>query len=321
MKILVASSNQSTRKTLVNVLESTGYSPIEAEDGHAAARLIKSDSAARIIISDWNLQGVDGPTLCKAAKVPRTGLATAPYCVLVTPHATFGETVLSLDLGADDYLPAVFNTEELLSCVRAACRIVILEDQLSSARTSLEFVTTHDHVSGAFNRAGLQQHLVREMDRTRRFGTTLGVILVGIDHFRIINENFGCFAADAVLHEVACRIQSVVRAYDIVGRYGADEFLILSPETSVPSLMLQAERLLTTVSRTPIAYGNSEILATASIGVATSDDRSEQELLSVAEAALNTAKRTGRNNVRFARDFMPETLSMMPFLVASSRPN
>ena len=319
MKILVAAHNETTRSTLVDVLESCGYIPIAAEDGHAAMRVLKSDVAPAILMCDWKLPGIDGPTICKAAKASRPGV-TPPYCILITPHATFGETVLSLDLGADDYLPSIFNTEELLSTVRAAARIVLLNEQLAAARTALEFESTHDHVTGAFNRSGLQQQMVRELERARRFGTTLGTVLVDIDHFRVINENFGCFAGDAVLHEVAQRIQSIVRGYDIVGRYGADEFLILAPETSTPALILQAERLLSEISRKPVSYDNHEIVATVSIGVATSEERSEQELLTAVESALKFAKSTGRNTVHFAREAVVDAMHLLPYL-ATSRPN
>jgi diguanylate cyclase (GGDEF)-like protein len=171
------------------------------------------------------------------------------------------------------------------------------------------------------NRAGLRENLHREFERATRFGTTCGAMLVDLDHFRLINESFGYKAGDMVLREAAVRIRNMVRAYDIVGRYGADEFLILSPETTATALMAQAERILSALSSTPVSFDGQEIILTASIGVASCEDRSESEMVQAAENAMKQAKRTGRNNVEFARNFMVEVAYAAEETRRTFRPN
>ncbi len=142
-----------------------------------------------------------------------------------------------------------------------------------------------------------------------------------LDHFRLINESFGYAAGDAALREAAYRIRNTVRAYDIVGRYGADEFLIFSPEVSAQALMAQSERVLNALSASPFRFDDQEILLTASIGVATNDDRNSNEMVQAAELAVKAAKNIGGNNVEFARNFTIEEGLRMDGFVASMRPN
>ncbi|GAC1649922.1 MAG: hypothetical protein NVS9B15_09310 [Acidobacteriaceae bacterium] len=92
--------------------------------------------------------------------------------------------------------------------------------------------------------------------------------MIDLDHFRLINERFGYLAGDLVLREVAQRIHQAIRACDVVGRYGADEFVILSPEITNSALIAQAERVLTSLSTKPVCFDGQEILLTACVGVA-----------------------------------------------------
>jgi diguanylate cyclase (GGDEF)-like protein len=206
-----------------------------------------------------------------------------------------------LDAGADDVLGEHLDAFDIASRLRSAQRIIELQEQLLAAREALRFETTHDGATGVFNRSGLNQHIHREFERAARFGHSLGAILIDLDYFRIINESFGYHAGDKVLREVAARLKGALRAYDILGRYGADEFLIIAPETPSVPLAAMAERILTTVTATPVQFDGQQILVTAAIGVADNEGRTQNELILAAESAMKEAKHRGRNCIEHAR--------------------
>lgn len=304
MKILIAAQQQTKAQELAHSLQILGYESLLAFDGRSALRALQAEDAPRIAILDWLLPEMDGTEVCTRLRAASDERYT--YCILLAEGEDARERLLqgkTLEGGADDVLALPLHGDELVSRLRSARRILDLQEQLLSARDALRFESTHDGATGVLNRAGLRENLHREYERATRFGTTCGAVLIDLDHFRLINESFGYHAGDIVLREAASRIRHTIRAYDVVGRYGADEFLVLSPETSATNLMAQAERILRALSSTPVAFDGQEIIITASIGVAACDDRTEQEMVQAAENAMKQAKLTGRNSVEFARNF------------------
>jgi diguanylate cyclase (GGDEF)-like protein len=163
-----------------------------------------------------------------------------------------------------------------------------------------------DVLTGWHNRRYLTVRLSEELARARRDGAQLVCLMLDIDHFKRVNDNWGHAAGDAVLREFAQRIESQVRASDVAARYGGEEFVILLPSTEVASALLLAERIRTAVSVTPIDLPNGEnVTITASIGI--SDVRPAPEaddlktvgdsLIARADVALYAAKSAGRDRV------------------------
>ena len=108
-------------------------------------------------------------------------------------------------------------------------RLLDLEDNLVQAREAMRFKATHDALTGVWNRGAIMETLDREITRSHREGASLGVLIADLDHFKAVNDTYGHAAGDCVLREVTMRMQRDVRAYDAVGRYGGEEFLILLP--------------------------------------------------------------------------------------------
>ena len=175
-----------------------------------------------------------------------------------------------------------------------------LQQELAAGEET-RFLATHDSLTGLWNRAGILDILKRELVRARREGTPVGVLMADLDHFKKINDTYGHLAGDAVLREVAQRLQAGVREYDAVGRYGGEEFLIVLPACQeIP--VKHAERLRTLVSAEPIYTDDGAISITMSLGVAASrsDLFQPEALLRAADAALYRAKRAGRNRAESA---------------------
>lgn len=179
-----------------------------------------------------------------------------------------------------------------------------LENVVNRARLLRSGFT--DVLTGWNNRRYLQVRLTEELARARRDGSSLVCLMLDIDHFKTVNDTYGHAAGDAVLKELAQRIESQVRASDIAARFGGEEFVVLLPATEVESGRLLAERIRKAVSAEAIEIGQGkDITITASIGIASIAPTRDVEdlktagesLLARADVALYNAKSSGRDQV------------------------
>jgi diguanylate cyclase (GGDEF)-like protein len=163
-----------------------------------------------------------------------------------------------------------------------------------------------DVLTGWHNRRYLQVRLNEELARARRDGNHMACLMLDVDHFKRVNDTWGHAAGDAVLQELANRIDTQVRASDVAARYGGEEFVVLLPDTSNDSGVLLAERIRKAVSASDYALPNGESMSiTASIGIAgVSPDADADDLKTLgdsliarADVALYRAKSAGRDQV------------------------
>lgn len=175
-------------------------------------------------------------------------------------------------------------------------RILTLQDGLIRAREELRFQATHDVLTGIWNRRATLHLLQREIERASRTQGSTGLLMLDLDHFKQVNDNYGHLAGDAVLREVSRRIMQVIRSYDFLGRYGGEEFLVVLPGCDRTHALQSAERIRSAVAAAPVRADEVEIPVTISIGVTAVDgNTSEKEVLAVADEALYQAKNKGRN--------------------------
>lgn len=163
-----------------------------------------------------------------------------------------------------------------------------------------------DVLTGWHNRRYLVVRMIEELARARRDGARLVCLMLDIDHFKRVNDNWGHAAGDTVLREIAHRVESQVRASDVAARYGGEEFVVLLPGTDVASALLLAERIRSAVSASPIELPNGDsITITASIGISEVQPAPEADdlktvgdsLIARADVALYAAKSAGRDQV------------------------
>ncbi|MEO5580637.1 MAG: sensor domain-containing diguanylate cyclase [Gemmatimonadaceae bacterium] len=165
----------------------------------------------------------------------------------------------------------------------------------------LQTLAQTDPLTQLVNRRALTMRLVTEMERVRRYNAPLAMLILDLDHFKLVNDTYGHLAGDHVLAEVASILQRAVRTVDMVARYGGEEFVIVLPETGTQGAFSFAERVRDKVaSNRFLVSGVAEVRITASIGVATYPSpkmESVDDLFRAADAALYRAKGSGRNMV------------------------
>jgi two-component system cell cycle response regulator len=166
----------------------------------------------------------------------------------------------------------------------------------------LEQLALTDPLTKVLNRRALTERLAAEVGRVNRYESMVSLMLIDLDHFKNVNDNYGHLVGDDVLTEMAALLQGAIRAVDVVARYGGEEFVVVLPETGAAGAAAFAERLRELVELHPFTRGTEGTLhLTASIGVASYPAPgidSAEDLLASADQALYRAKADGRNRVR-----------------------
>ncbi|HZB88202.1 MAG TPA: diguanylate cyclase [Terracidiphilus sp.] len=169
--------------------------------------------------------------------------------------------------------------------------------ELVRTKEQMRHFAEHDDLTGLWNHRIIVDRLRIEVDRSRREGTPMSIILADLDFFKRINDTFGHPAGDMVLREASVTFQRMVRTYDWVGRYGGEEFLLILPGSSLAQATQRAEELRIALQTTRVREGEALIPLTASFGVASGYVSSQEDLIREADEALYRAKNNGRNCV------------------------
>ncbi len=160
-------------------------------------------------------------------------------------------------------------------------------------------LTTIDGLTQVFNRRYFEDTIERELSRSRRYTRPLSLVMIDIDHFKRINDNFGHLAGDAVLKEVASVVKSRTRREDVFARYGGEEFALLLPEIDTRGAVALAEKVRKLIEKHEFVFDGERISVTISAGVATVQKKGElpAEVIGRADEKLYAAKQGGRNRV------------------------
>ena len=168
----------------------------------------------------------------------------------------------------------------------------------------LEQLVDHDFLTALFNSRRFEQALAQETKSAARYGSGGAVLLVDLDHFKVVNDQFGHKAGDDLLKTVAAALRGRMRETDVLARLGGDEFGIILPQVDSQQAELVADGIVKTLRRQTAMLAEHQIPVTASVGIALFDGRTSIEILSAADLAMYEAKEAGRD--RFAM-YRPST--------------
>lgn len=307
MKILVAEDDGLSRVLLERALERAGYEVTSVANGKRALLELRSEDPPRMALLDWMMPEMDGVDVCRSVRKEKDQAYS--YLILLSAKESKQEIVEGLESGADDYLTKPFDVEELKARLRAGERILELGDRLVEARESMRFQATQDRLTSLWNRGVIVELLLREVNRSRRENNSTVVMLCDLDHFKLVNDTFGHATGDDVLREVSRRLHSAVRSYDMVGRYGGEEFLVVLNKCDPASALSRAENLRNMICARPMVILGNSLTVTMSVGIAISSEfpgNDVDEMINQADKALYQAKGAGRNCVRLGRPSVEE---------------
>jgi diguanylate cyclase (GGDEF)-like protein len=293
VSILLVEDSVIDRHEIARNLDEWGLDFRVVGNGVEAWELLQKPDAPGLVLLDWMLPGIDGIDLCRRIRTLGAD-GRYFYIVMLTAKDRKQDLLTAMAAGADDYLAKPVDPSELKARVLVGKRILELQQ-------SLRFAATHDFLTGLLNRAEILAGLKRELARSQRTGQPVAIILADIDHFKQINDSLGHAAGDEALQQLALRLKSDLRPYDLAGRYGGEEFLLILPTCQLAPATHRAEQLRLSASKCPVLTTFGSIPITLSMGVTVSNSDSEltvEELLQQADHALYSAKRRGRNCVQ-----------------------
>jgi two-component system cell cycle response regulator len=305
MRILIAEDDLTARTILGGILKKWGYEVVTVKDGLAAWELLQQPDSPRLVILDWIMPGIDGLEVIRRTRAQV--IEPQPYIILLTSKDEKGDIFSGLEAGANDYVIKPFTNEELFARIRVGQRTMDLQTRLYETQQTLAHLATHDPLTGIFNRRAILEQLSKELARVQREEEHSGeqYLSVGffdIDHFKLINDQFGHQTGDEALCGLVAIVSKQIRVYDALGRLGGDEFLIVAPGLDLSRRPCLFDRLISAITSSPFKTSTGSMSLTVSMGVATTDAHcSADQLLETADAAMYQAKREGRSQVVYAQ--------------------
>lgn len=296
--ILVVDDDREVCQFLERMLTQAGHQVEMCLSGQEAiARLM--DRSFHLVIADLKMAGVDGLDVLRKAK------ELDPRCevMVITAYASVESAVEAMKLGAHDYITKPFNIEEVRIVVDKALEKRALL-QAVEERDFYKQLSLIDGLTEVYNYRAFYQMLEAELDRSKRHGHNLSLLMIDVDDLKIYNDTLGHPAADVLLKELAWMLKKLVRNCDIVARYGGDEFAIILVESKKVEAIDIANRLNRLVETTRFAHDEvfPHKTLTISVGAANypTDATEMTELVTKADRALCEGKAQGGNAVKIA---------------------
>ncbi|HSE32234.1 MAG TPA: diguanylate cyclase [Pyrinomonadaceae bacterium] len=285
--ILVVDDNPDKLRLLEAALRLAGYHVNTATDGEEALAAVESYQPD-LIITDVMMPRMNGYELAERIRSnPRTRFI--PVIMQTAAGRGSEDSRRASEVGALGYITDPTDIDLLLARTRTLLEFKAYLDVCEEAAFT-------DHLTGLANRRRFERQLEREVSRTLRYAHPFSLLMLDIDHFKFVNDNFGHNVGDAVIRGLGRVLQEGTRGIDLAARIGGEEFAILLVETGQPGAMEVAERLRVAI-REMILPSVGQITASFGVAECPIGGQTAAEMLNSADVALYEAKRSGRDRV------------------------
>jgi len=318
IKILAIDDDPVALRLLVATLRKQGFDVTFAKNGSEAMRIAMREGPD-IIVADHEMPEMSGLELTRALRRSKRG--SSMYIVLLTGAEAEDLLVTAFQSGVDDFVQKPFDARFLVARLRAGMRIVGLQRRVEEDRRTilrqlaeknnfnrrLKMLSLTDLLTEVPNRRHAMERVESEWKSAARSGTQFAVVMVDVDHFKAVNDNYGHDVGDRVLKSTAQAISSTLRGEDQVARFGGEEFLIIVRGAVLEEVRILAERVRLVVEGNIVEAEGYRGRVTVSLGVASFDQgfTGVSEMMKAADEAVYQAKNLGRNQVRGARESSP----------------
>ncbi len=300
--LLIIDDSSTLRHQVVEFLKDSGLFEIYLEAGNGIEGFkALLNNEVDVVLCDLEMPGMDGQKFL-GMQQSRAELRDIPV-IMLTGREESKQKIKLLEQGASDYITKPFDAGELLARVKVQLKIKSLQDNLKEQNHKLEELSNTDPLTQLANRRFLMQFLEREFPRSERGHHQLSLVMADIDHFKKVNDTYGHQQGDLVLKAVAGAFLKELREYDLAARFGGEEFALVLPETDLKDATRVAMRIREVVAAMSFEEPLQELKMTISLGVVTCPTKEVNninDLIRIADDALYTAKREGRNRVIIA---------------------
>lgn len=298
--VLVVDDARSNRQYVADLLNERKMCDevLFAEDGLVAFKVMRANPGVDLVVCDLDMPRCDGLKFLRLKATDAT-FENIPVIVL-TGAEDVTRKVQALTSGASDYVVKPYEPSELAARMGVHLKLKKLQGELVRANTELHRLTQIDPLTEVSNRRHLSTMLEEEYLRARRYDRPLSFGLLDLDYFKKLNDTFGHPAGDLALVETAKIIKATLRRHDLVARYGGEEFAMVLPETPADRAIMAFERVRQAIEQAEIKHEGQRLPVTASLGVASYPHHlvaKASDFITLADAALYDAKRSGRNRV------------------------
>jgi diguanylate cyclase (GGDEF)-like protein len=311
VRLLIVDDDENFRTWLALLTRRLGFQVETADNGAEALHLLRAHDFD-LLISDFEMPRMDGFELIRAIR--HDDSLAQQYAVMLTSHDDLDAKIAALSVGYDDFLSKSCTEVEVVAKVVAARRMVSRQRRLADAAREWELLATRDELTGVATR----RSLYARTDTFLTEGRDVGLAILDLDDFKLINDTYGHLTGDRILRDLGALFVARTRTNDLMARYGGDEFLLLVPDSTVDDVRGAAERLITEVELLRWRTGDTSIGIKATSGVAHTSlipNATLEQLLDCADRALyvqKCAKKRGKVSERLVREDVVKTVAVQP---------
>lgn len=310
MRVLVVDDDGGMRTLLRAMLSGQGHDVYEATNGQEAFEKTL-EIRPEIIVLDWLMPEMDGLELTRALRQTKVGRSV--YILLLTGVEEDDKLVEAFEAGVDDFMVKPLKPRLLAARLRAGQRVINLQREVERDREEIRHFAAElavsnrrlqeaaltDPLTGFPNRRYVIERVEQEWAASSRNKRPLSCMVIDVDAFKSVNDRHGHDVGDAVLKETALALKSGLRSHDVISRIGGDEFLVICPETDLPSALVCAERMRKAVEGLEVQSEGTPLRGSVSIGIAVRDATMSDAdaLIKCADRGVYLAKQRGRNRL------------------------